>query len=806
MLERAFYMITPLMLSKKCIAPLLAFCAFCAQASPAAEPPSVDRPSLRFGSSPRMARETWATLSFRLSNPTNEPVKLEVRMVDKIRDAIYQRNIFSAQVTVPPETRINYHTIVKPEESEEYQLDLFLDGKQISSSSSFLTSMITGSARQIPILNDSDDSMGSFSITPTFKGILYSSPVFSPVPFTQWEGLVKCPVTLLVKPDFSRYSEANFRALMNYVRQGGALVFAEPSTLFSAMDTPLAEMLPVRPLRLRKIRTLPPFSKRFKGFEKFQHPVDFLEADPAGDGLTLMSYEAHPVVRVKRYGLGRVLFSAVPIRADAYVSKDQWLEVLKFFLSHQKLRNDTTFIKSALDEMTGFTVPPGETVRNMFLIYFLLLAVPLALGVYLKRTGMAWLAAGVVSVVFMFYFLEKATSGGSSKNKKNGLFVSFIQIQTPGDAAGSPSDAFYGLMSPIDKTTTVRAEHASTVLSSLPLPENRMMIMMQGFGMSKTPPTQVKRVDGVPELPKMHLATNASRQFAAGFSGPALEMDDLNFPEIAYSEKSFTFKTWKAPEKLKPESAWIQFANAVLPLKVADGEISQTSGDSLFDSDTITTAARELLEKGWKHSSPMLLLAEKTADSPLPLPADSIAHGLKIVALPIRQTITSNIVTAPSESISICAGDTASRMIMNGNEIKPNIVSRSDSEYLFRFELTPFFSAMRPTEVNVELEYANSGNNIIIEPYLFTGRTLLKKFIKTGEIKGVKKDARSWRFTNTENLFSDFPGRGVIALKAKLKNTRLPMGARMKANTWTIEKLKISVKGEMPPEAIKAKF
>jgi hypothetical protein len=361
-------------------------------------------------------------------------------------------------------------------------------------------------------------------------------------------------------------------------------------------------------------------------------------------------------------------------------------------------------------------------------------------------------------------------------------------------------------MSPIDKTTTVRAEHASTVLSSLPLPENRMMIMMRGFGMSKTPPTQVKRVDGVPELPKMHLATNASRQFAAGFSGPALEMDNLNFPEIAYSEKCFTFKTWKAPEKLKPESAWIQFANAVLPLKVADGEISQTSGDSLFDSDTITTAARELLEKGWKHSSPMLLLAEKTADSPLPLPADSIAHGLKIVALPIRQTITSNIVTAPSESISICAGDTASRMIMNGNEIKPNIVSRSDSEYLFRFELTPFFSAMRPTEVNVELEYANSGNNIIIEPYLFTGRTLLKKFIKTGEIKGVKKDARSWRFTNTENLFSDIPGRGVIALKAKLKNTRLPMGARLKANTWTIEKLKISVKGEMPPEAIKAKF
>ncbi|MCK5843572.1 MAG: hypothetical protein KAG97_02620, partial [Victivallales bacterium] len=426
-------MVKPSMVVGKRIMPLFAVCAVLAATLAAAELPSVDRPSLRFGSSPRMARGTWATLSFRLNNPTNKSVELEVRMVDKIRDAIYQRNIFLVLVTVPARTRINYRTLVKPEESEEYQLDLFLDGKQISSSSSFLTSMITGSARQIPILNDSDESMGSFSITPTFKGILYSSPVFSPVPFEQWEGLTKCPVTLMVKPDFSRYSEANFRAIMNYVRRGGTLVFAEPSALISAMNTPLAELLPVRPLRLRKITTLAPFSKRFDGFGKFTHPVDFLESAPVGDGLTLMSLNAHPVVRLKRYGLGRVLFSAVPIRANAYVSTEQWLQVLKFFIFHQKLRNDTTFIKSALDEMTGFTVPPMETVRNMFFVYFLLLAIPLALGIYLKRTGLAWLAAGIVSVVFMFYFLREATAGGTSK-KKEGLFVSFIQIQTPGDA------------------------------------------------------------------------------------------------------------------------------------------------------------------------------------------------------------------------------------------------------------------------------------------------------------------------------------------------------------------------------------
>lgn len=781
------------------------FLVFFALTSLAAEIPSVDRPSLRFGSSPRMARGSWGTLSFRLNNPTRKSVKLEVRMVDKIRDAIYQRNIFSDLVTIPPNTRINYRTLVKPEESEEYQLDLFLDGKQISSSSSFLTSMITGSARQIPILNDSDVSMGSFAITPTFKGILYSSPVFSPVPFNQWEGLNKCPVTLMVRPDFSRYSEANFRTLLNYVRQGGVLVFADPVGILSAVDTPLAEILPVRPLRLRKVKRLAPFTKKFKNFTSFRQPVDFLESVPVGDGLTLMSLNSHPIVRIKRYGLGRVAFSAVPICASAYSSTEQWLEVLKFFIGHQKLRNDTTFIKSALDEMTGFTVPQMETVRNMFLVYFLLLAIPLSLGFLFRKTGVAWLAAGVISVLFMFYFLNQATSGSNSK-QKDGTFVSFIQIQTPGDAAGSPTNAFYGLMSTSDRTTTVKAGDASTVLSSLPLPENRMMIMMQGFGMSKTPPTQVKRIDGVPELPNMHLATNASRQFYAGFSASSIDSTSMKLPEMEYSDKGFSFLNWNIPDGMKPESAWIQFANAVLPLKVSNGMVSQLTGKSIFDSDTITTATRSLLEKGWKHSSPILFLAEKTDDSPLPLPESAIAHGMKVTALPIRQILTTDTVVAPSESITICAGDTASRMIMNGNEIKPNIVSRSDSEYLFRFELPPLFSVMRPTEVRVNLEYANSGNNIIMEPCLFIGHTLKKKFIKSSEIKGVKSGKGGWVFKNVGGIFSDFPGRAIVALKAKLKNTHLPMGARLKANTWTIEKLDISVKGQMPPTAKNAKF
>ncbi|NOY75488.1 MAG: hypothetical protein GXP32_06820 [Kiritimatiellaeota bacterium] len=787
---------------------LLAFFTLFSILSFASELPSVDRPSLRFGSSPRMARDSWATLSFRLNNPTTNPVELEVRMVDKIRDAIYQRNIFSAVVTVPPGTRVNYRTLVKPEESEEYQLDLFLDGRQISSSSSFLTSMITGSARQIPVLNDSDESLGAFAITPAFKGVLYSAPVFSPVPFEQWEMLDRCPVILMVRPDFSRYSEANFRAVMNYVRQGGCLVFADPIALLSAMDTPLAELLPVKPLKLRKVRRLNSFTERFKGFENFRGEVDFLETAPVGDGLTLLSENEHPVIRVKRYGLGRVVFSAVPIRADAYVSKDQWLDVFKFFISHQKLRNDTTFIKSALDQMTGFSVPRMESVRNMFLVYFLLLAIPLSLGFFLKKTGLAWLAAGVVSIFFMFYFLEKATSGGSSKTKKkDGLFVSFIQIQTPGDFTGTPSNAFFGLLSPYDNTTTLRAENHSTVLSALPLPENRMMIMMQGFGMSKSPPTQVRRVNGVPELPEMHLATNASRQFYAGFSKVAgLESDSFSLPEIEYTDEGFVFKPWKLPEGMKVASAWVQFADSVIPLKIDGDEIIQSTGTSLFDSDTITTAVRNLLEKGWKHSSPILFIAGQTKKSPLRFAENAIAHGLKVTALPIRQIAASKIVRAPGESITICAGDTASRMIMNGNEIKPNIVSRSDSEYLFRFELPPFFSAMRPTEIEVELRYANSGNNIILEPSVFIGRTLQKKFIKSSELKGVKTGSHVWVFKNASGVFSDFPGRGVVALKAKLKNTRLPMGARLKANTWTVEKLKISVKGEMPPKAVKTWF
>jgi len=82
--------------------------------------PSVERMRLQSGNSPRITRFSWATLKCSLKNPDKTSSTIEIRLIDKFKGAYKQKNVFSDVVTIPPETQLNYRTMVVVEDAEEY--------------------------------------------------------------------------------------------------------------------------------------------------------------------------------------------------------------------------------------------------------------------------------------------------------------------------------------------------------------------------------------------------------------------------------------------------------------------------------------------------------------------------------------------------------------------------------------------------------------------------------------------------------------------------------------------------------------
>ena len=759
---------------------------------PLSAKPKMERELLKYGHSQRIKRFSWGNLSCQLTNPDSKPCNIELRFVDSLRGTVNNNTVFSETVYLPPETVIQYNTPVMTENSDEYKIEMFVDGVEKQKSDPFFIRLMSGNSSYLPILNDSDNlSFGSFATAPEFKGIFAVSAFPVETPNFSWSMLKKASSIIIVRPDFSRYSSDKLCAILDYVYQGGNIIFADPVGVIEASKTPLSVLLPVVPLRIRKITTLEPLHKILPGFKKFAGSVDFLESVSSGNGVDFLKDRDMPVFRWKKYGLGTCRFSAVPLTRNSFSNNDTWLKILSMFFAHQSISNDLSTAVPVLNEMTGFTVPGIESVRKILLIYFILIIIPLGLGLFLKRTIAAWIITGCITVLFSFHILRTVSAGHSDKK---GIFVSFIETCIPGVVA-SPGEGWYGIFSTSDTKISIKTKNTHTLLSAIPPPDNIVAMVQGGLSAKKSQPTEVKTIHALPEITDLSLNINTARQFFAAYDKTIVA--NFNLPELHYDKNRFTFQPWKITNKLKPYSAWLQFANGIIPLTVKDNTVkADTATAALFASDTTLKSVQNFLQKGWKHSSPALILVENSTKTMLKLSDEIIVHGKKLTVIPVKEIGQNRTITIPHQSVLLTPGDTSTRRVMTGNQIKPSIVSRNDLDYIFRYQLPPLFSGIKPEKIKIDFKYVNDGANLSIVPVILTGHIRNKKFIKKREIEAVRHSNGKFIFEDVADCIES--GTGFVALKVKIKRKNLPTGERVRVNKWSLDKLLISVTGVVP--------
>jgi hypothetical protein len=775
--------------------------------------PSAENLSIRYGTSPKVNRYSWITISCHLKNPDEKKRDIEIRLVDDIAGPYRQNTIFSDLITIPPKSQMHYNSMAMVENSEEYNLEVFYNGKQISKTSSTLLKLASSKLKPVPIFNDAiEDNLGSFKDIPALHDSYITTFFSAGTPLNRWQLLKNAPFIIMIRPDYEKYSSAKFQAIISYVKQGGSIVFADPQGIRNAMKTPLAPLLPVIPLRILKVTKLPELQTIIPSFKSFSMPVDFLEAIPNGDGLTLLKNEEFPLIRWKKFGMGNTRAVMFPILQKCYHSKTMWGTLVTNILCEQRLLNNTAPVKLTLDEMTGFTVPGIESIRWIIFLYFFIIALPLGVGLYFRKTGFAWIAGGAAAITFAVVLLYISLSG-SGVHKKD--FLSFIEIVTPCGNLTS-GVGYYGIMSASDKTIDIKSEHNDVAISAIPPSETKMLFMVKST--NKQPPIEIKTVNGRPGITSLNLPVNSPRHFYSTFSKENSKSNNFTLPTLNCNSPEISLQPWKIPEGFNPEAAWIQFPSGTVDLVIKDKTISMGKGSGVFHSNVLNQSIKNFISKGFKHSPPLLFLVEKTKKTSIFSLKNTIIHGKKIIAIPISQVFKSNKVTIHPEEISLTPGDTSTKLIMEGNNIKPEIYSRSDGTYLFKFQLPPCMKNIKPEQIQCNFSYINDSKNIVITPFLLgklqevkekisqrkrrakrKKRQPIYKTVQKPKILEGKKDKNGvFIFSDPEDVINADSASGLIGLKIHLKTGNIPLGAQKKTNTWRIEKFKITVKGTLP--------
>ncbi len=823
---------------------LLAFAALLLLGAEAFAAVKVERARISSGFSMRVIRYSWGQFSCLIENSDPAEHKVTIRLL-AIEGS--QTNFLSESVNVPAKTALSYHAPVLVENSERYTLEIFVDGRKLPSSrdNEMIIKLLTNKSLLVGMLNDDEDGgVGAFVQLPLFKDKVFSSSFTAGNAPESWVQYKDLAALIIHRPNYKLYTSRQIRAVLDYVAQGGTALFTDPKGEMEALSSPFAELLPLTPCRIRQIDSLPALSAVSPSFKNFNgRTVDFLESSPSEDGFDLLNDGKFSVLRCKRYGLGTVRMSAIPITDEAFKGDNQsWEMLLDLALSKQREFPSYAPASASLDQMTGFKVPGLGAVRTIVIVYLGVLGAIIIAGVRFKRTGWSWVAAAVFSVAMTFIILERAKTASDKK----GRLLTSIQVlnATPGASSAQGFHSFFSDAN-FDADATASGENG-LLCGMLPnlnsfLPPGMAMGAISDDGEKKigsgrktsqanpmqfARPIEIRRdIAGRPGLQSLNVSANTSRQFMT-YEGclPSVPLDKL--PSVSAGPDGFALEPWKPSPGLRFEKAFLMLPNGALPLEYDGSTVKMSSsGPAIFQSDLITKGIKEALEGACGRQSPYIALIGHGGSQVLSFNGSPAVQGRTVVQIPAGISCQGRKLSVPKEAILLQAGDSSTRMAMDGNRVKPDYEAQGTCSLTLLFTMPSFLPKVDPEEIVVSFSYADGGN-IKAVPAL-VGKAPPPpppppaKPGKDGKIKAppapkppppviIKGVERGGDFVFSgpavKEVIDACSNSGVLQIEAFERNPRMPESQKMRANRWSPLSVSVSVKGSVPAGSVPFKY
>ncbi len=780
---------------------------------------------VRRARSPRVVGDWWSVFSYEVANPDPQPanVRLTLRAADN------ENSVFEKELTVGPEAVLRGRTVVTAAQTEMYTAALYHQGQRVAFTDVPARYSISQTNTRMLLLDDDANSSGTFGLNRRMDLIARVEAATSGVADApdSWAAYDRTAVVAVARANLQDMNALQFEALLRYVRRGGTLVFVSPAGAMAAAQTPLSDLLPVAPLRVRHIEELPELDAWGERYYHNQSGKDrknkqkrvvladpegfpFLESAPLGDGVTTLSTAGFPICRWRRCGLGYVGVVAVEPFAEL-MQRSGCLGALSdhilswgqppFGLSHPLNSLNLPKVNRLL---TGFAIPKARSISKVLGGYVLAITILLALGFARKRHAVGWGAAALTGLLFTAGIFRTATLRNAHRPARTASIID-LRTVTPKQTSGQ---TLVSLFAKTDCRPTLAHTRADGRFRALPAPPRRYR-----RGVTVQPPLVLRETGDTGTAPDLAVRALQPRSVAAAYSLPAASLPAL--PLVRLRDDAPELDEWQLPPWAPDHTdAFALFRNDQLPMRIDERRCAmKTTGGRLMELNPVSLALRDHLSTGLFPAPCLVLMHPWIAErDSLPLDlADFRQQGAAVRLLPLQVQAEPGPLFLPAAMIRIDPATQMANLLRHAGQWSGAKMRAQAEPIHLHAVLPPFLMDLDITRVHVRLDASNPGENVDFDVALAPG-------MGTRSTAGYVADSRTVRATRVglpDFHFDDLgaapladpvTGRFSVLLWTRRRSEVLDPISSERANSWYLNSLRIELEGALPADAPTRRF
>lgn len=788
--------------------------------------PRVASATVRLGRSPRVLADGWATLHYRIENPDDTPAECRLTLEsDRGGTAVFEKTI-----SIGPKSFLRGRELVIGARGDEYRVSLS-QGDRVVHRDTALVRADSSTKARLFVLNDSADFVGVSTLARTralIKQATHTSLPAREAP-CHWLAYDTAQAVVVGIPEFSEMSSLQFEALRNYVARGGNLVFVDPQGTLAAAGTPLRDLLPVTPLRVRQVEDCPALDAWGEhqaalitsADEKLDGPrpvladeegLPFLESVPRTGAITSLRSSEFPIISWRRFGIGRVGVIAMNPCTDLMWSSRCAFAVWNHILSwtHPAFSLSDPRNGRALPEiislLTGFKIPKVGVIKWILLGYLAGILAALTIGFRTGRNTTAWLVAAVIGTattagIFLYAFQRNADRPARSATILN------LRTSTAEQRSGC---AAISLLSKSDCRPTITATHHESAFRVLPKPST--------FGKYRrtamAPKLRVHRVNSLPSTPRINIQALKPRTFATSYNAPVAQVPKP--VQVTLTANGPDLQGWECPPwaKTRDTEAFALLPSGCARITINGNRLSHLNlGQDRVDLNLVNAEFRTYFASGllpWPGIA--LLTPWNDAQHELPVELkDFSRRGYVVDFLPMSIRVERGPFVIPPQMIAVRRVGQLSRQVRQHDQWVRNVLRNKSREFCLEAILPAFLADVVPLTVDITLDATNPGGNLEFSIGLLPNNIPIRETIPPPWQATIQPSETSGqRFVFGElppgKLVDPIIGRIRLLLQARQKQLIADLLETERTNAWKVNTLRISVTAQLPPDATARRF
>ena len=596
-----------------------------------------------------------------------------------------------------------------------------------------------------------------------------------------WSEYSPYDLVVLLKPNFKGFNSLSIKALKNYVKMGGTVLFAHHQGIWDAVDTPFEELLPITPIAQRTVNHIPAVDKFFNTKNKVyaEFGMEFIEAVKKPEAYAPLWWNEFPVISWKKYGTGLVAAMTISPVQSGFHETDGFKNAWNYFIENSTRPADLSLARTddarqAVNMLNGLTIPGPDTILS-FLIFYMIAAILIFSILYkLNKTGYAWVLNIILAIGMTIFTFNKAYSSHSDEKKFTAAVLNQIPLINE-----APAVKVYSVFAKSNEKITIDSSMLSDRFRKLPKIKRQLSINANGTqSMQKQSVEQVVKglYDGEHSyLNELNVQGLSSRLFAvlSHSSASSYQPGILDLSGETPLIKSSDFPA----EISDSENIYLAGSSGVLEMELKGETLIQKKKQTIHGS--VDQHLRKLITN-LNLNRPTLFFTNNGIKEDDLLNDSFSINGLNLFMLPLKESFSGSV-SMPGIFNSIKSTNSSLFIYKHGEWYETRHMGTKKGNYALNFKMPLGYDSMIIEELAVDFQYLNGSGNVIVD--LFVGKE-----------KGVKDEDGIYRFKNIpKNLISN--GLIPIRMESSVKVQLTDNLEAHQANMWKVKKIEVSVKG-----------